>query len=243
VENLDLALWDTNDRRAIALKDRLDMFAGDRGATLIQIVPQHPIRAHDAVFLSFDECGELPMKIARKIRKSSEMTFILLVNDRTRDLSPFFRPMIRPSGVLYRPVQNIKIRELLEEITAELERLSEDNIDDLFVFKAEGMVRRIAYSDILFFEASSKKIVMHTKGQEISYYGSIENLSASLPPYFFRCHRSYIVNTRKIRDLYGADMELRLVGGERIPFSRSYRDQVKQVICGQATPIYSGQEK
>jgi DNA-binding LytR/AlgR family response regulator len=228
--NLDIALWDLNTRRAIALKDRLDMFAGDSGATLMPAVLKNPIRMHDAVFLSFDECGESVFKTARTVRQSGEMIFMLLVNDRTRDLSPLLRPNIRPSGVLFRPVQNSDIREFLDEIANELDRLAHVKANELFIFRTEGVTRRIPFTDILFFEASSKKVIIHTKGQEITYYDSIENLIALLPDYFIRCHRSFIVNIHKVKELRRAEMELRLTSGERVPFSRSCRETVRQVV-------------
>ena len=230
MDNIDLALWDENQRRAAALKDRLDMFTGDTEVTLIPNVPKAPIRAHDAVFLSFDECEEPVLRMARSVRQTGELTFILLVSDKTRDLSPIFRPGIRPSGVLFRPLQNSQIRDMLEEIIIELERLTGNENTNMFVFKAEGATKRVLFKEILFFEASSKKVIIHTKGQEISYYDSIENLASSLPPYFLRCHRSYIVNTQKIKELRGAEMELELISGERLPYSRSYRNAVKQVF-------------
>ena len=233
MEHIDLALWDTNIRRATAFKDRLDMFAGDTGTTLLPELPKAPMRAFDAVFLSFDECNEPVLRVAGTVRQSGEMTFILLVSDKINDLSPLFRPKIRPSGVLFRPVQNTQIRDMLDEIASELDRLSERNPEDLFVFKAEGALRRIPFRDILFFEASVKKVLIHTKGQEIGFYDSIENLTASLPPYFIRCHRSFIVNTQMVKELRGAEMELGLKSGESIPFSRSYRSAVKQAVSGQ----------
>jgi len=235
VGSIDLALWDTNDRRATVFKDRLDMFAGDIGTTLLPAVITLPIRTHDAVFLSFDECGETVLKAARTVRQSGELTFILLVSDKKRDLSPLFRPKIRPSGVLFRPVHNTDIREILTEVTDELDRLEKTMAEDLFVFKAEGMTRRMLFSDILFFEANRKKVLIHTGGQELSYYESFENLAAALPAHFIRCHRSYIVNTQRVEGLNAADMELRLTCGTRVPFSRSYRDIIRQIVSEQAT--------
>jgi DNA-binding LytR/AlgR family response regulator len=243
MDSIDLALWDSNDRRAIALKDRLDMFAGEFGATLLPKVLKLPIRAHDAVFLSFDECEEAIIETAKAVRQSGEMTFIVLVNDRKRNLYPLFRPKIRPSGVIFRPVQNSDIREVISEISDELNRISQSIATDLFIFKAEGTTRRIPLMDILFFEANLKKVIIHTKGREIAYYDSIENLNISLPDYFIRCHRSYIVNTSVIQSMSRVGMELNLTGGVRIPFSRPYRKRIIQIFncpvspdCKQANP-------
>jgi len=227
-----LALWDNNPHRAVALKDRLDMFApGDKEATLLPLVPEPPLLPHDVVFLSFDECGEPILRVARTVRQSSEMTFILLISNRDSDLSYCFRPKIRPSGVLFRPVQNAQLRDMLDEIADELDRLTQSGSEDVFVFKSEGASYRVAFRDILFFEASNKKILVHTMGQEIGYYDSIDKLAAALPPYFVRCHRSFIVNTRKVETLRGADMEIKLSGGYRVPFSRSNSNAVKQAIA------------
>ena len=228
IDVLTLAVWDADSRRGISLKERLDMFTEREAA--FYTGDWSGIPCHDACFLSFDACGEPVMRVAQSVRQSGEAVFILLVSDRRSDLTPLFRPKIRPSGVLFRPLQNAQIREMLGEISDEMERLARTESDDAFVLKSEGASRRIPFRDILFFEASNKKVVLHTLGQEIAYYDSIDNLAAVLPPYFVRCHRSYIANARKIEELRGPEMDLKLTGGTRIPFSRSQRDAVKQAM-------------
>jgi len=236
-----LALWDTNLARGRSFKDRLDMFVAEDGeTTLLPAAPEPPLKVHDAVFLSFDDCGEPVLRVARSVRQSSELTFILLVSDRANDLSPCFRPKIRPSGVLFRPIKNAQLREMLGEISEELDRIVQTGSDDVFILKSEGTSHRVPFRDILFFEARNKKVILRTLGQEIGYYDSIENLSATLPPYFVRCHRSFLVNARKIEEMRRTDMELKLSGGVRIPFSRSCREAVDISMAGQTTGASKG---
>ena len=230
---IKMAVWDSDRRRGISLKERLEMFAERDVELYTGDWTGKPW--YDACFLSFDECGEPVLRVARSVRQSSESVFILLVCDRSRDISACIRPGIRPSGVLFRPVQNAHLRDLLDEITGELDRLIGSEADDVFIFKSEGASHRVPFRDILFFEACNKKVVLHTTGQEIGYYDSIDNLVGVLPPYFTRCHRSFLVNVNKIEELRGADMELRLTGGVRIPVSRSCRDTVRQAMSGQQT--------
>ena len=233
-QNLDIALWDIDEKRTAGLKDRLDMFSHkEKGITIIPVQPKPPIQSHDVVFMSFDEVTEPVQDVARTVRQSGESTFIMLVSDKNRDLTPCFRPTIRPSGVMFRPVQNSEIRDILEEIADEMVRLNEEETGDVFVFKSEGISRRIPLKEILFFEASNKKISIHTVGKEIGFYDTIENISSQLPHYFVRCHRSFIVNSRKVEAMKIAEMELILTGGYRVSFSRSYRDVIKQVISGE----------
>ena len=228
ITELYLTVWDSDPRRGSSLKERLDMFTENE--TALFSGEWEGLPCNDACFLSFDACGEPVLSIAQSVRRAGETVFILLVSDRNCDLTAMFRPKIRPSGVLFRPVENIHLREMLDEIVEEMDRLIQTETDDVFIFKSEGASRRVPFREILFFEASNKKVVVHTAGQEIGYYESIENLASTLPPYFIRCHRSFLVNTRKIEELRGADMELKLTGGVRIPISRSQRETVEQAI-------------
>ena len=225
---LTLAVWDNDRRRGSSLKERLDMFTERETALFSGQWAGTP--RHDACFLSFDDCGEPVMRVAQSARRAGETIFLLLVSDRDKDLTSMFRPKIRPSGVLFRPVQNVHLREMLCEISEEIDRLTRSETDDVFVLKTEGASHRIPFRDVLFFEASNKKVLLHTAGQEIGYYDSIDNLTAVLPEYFIRCHRSFVVNTRKIEELRWADMEIKLTGGVRVPFSRSQREAVKEAL-------------
>ena len=228
INTLTFAIWDPDKRRGHSLKERLDMFTQGESALFSGDWSGRP--SQDACFLSFDACGEPVMRVAQSVRQGSETVFLLLISDRDIDMTTLFRPKIRPSGVLFRPVQNTHLREMLDEIVEEMERLAGAEADDVFIFKSEGATRRMPLRDILFFEASNKKVVLHTAGQEISYYDSIDNLAAMLPPHFVRCHRSFVVNTHKIEEMRGPDMELKLTTGARIPFSRSQKETVACLI-------------
>jgi len=233
IHKLDMAVWDINSQRGVTFKEQLDMFTAEGREVKLYALDIKDAPLHDVFFLSFDECSEPVLKTAKTVRSAGETTFILIVSDRSRDVTPCFRPKIRPCGVLFRPVQNRQIKEMLTEIAEETERLTDGGGDDAFVFKSEGASHRVSFRDILFFEASNKKIRLRTAGQEICYYDSMEKLCSVLPPYFIRCHRGFVVNTHKIVELRGADMELKLTGGSRIPFSRSCREAVSLAIRGQ----------
>ena len=228
LSTLTHTVWDTDLRRGASLKERLDMFSEHE--TKLYTGDWKGTPCQDTCFLSFDACDEPVLHVARSVRRAGENVFLLLVADKSGDLTALFRPGIRPGGVLFRPVQNTHLRELLEEIDEEMERLAKSETDDMFLLKSEGTSRRIPFRDILFFEASNKKVTLRTPGQEISYYDSIDNLTSVLPPYFVRCHRSFIVNIRKIEELRGPEMELKLTGGLRIPFSRSQSETIRQAV-------------
>ena len=230
INNLSTAIWDNDKRRGLTLKEQVEMFS--ERETAFYIGDWDGCARHDVFFLSFDEAGKLVLKIARKVRLTGEDTHLLLISDRGRDLSPFLRPSIRPSGVMFRPVRNKDLRDLLTEIASEIERLTQDEETGVFVFKSENVSYRIPFQNILFFERFDRKVRLHTVGQEICYNDTMKNLSEILPDYFVRCHNSFLVNTIKIEEMRGDEMELRLSGGYRIPYSRANKNALKQALSG-----------
>ena len=61
-------------------------------------------------------------------------------------------------------------------------------------------------------------------------YDSIENLQTVVPDWFIRCHRSYLVNTRKIRKVKMSEGLIEMEGGAVVPLSRTYKQDLKRLI-------------
>ena len=228
INALSYAVWDTEQKRALSLKEKVEMFSESEAALYVGELEQ-PGR-HDVFFLSFSESGEPVLNTARKVRMAGEDVYMLLVSDPKTDVSKFFRPSIRPGGVLFRPLQNTDLRDMLYEIVSEILRLSSDEDISAFVFKSDGVSYRLPFRDILFFEANNKRVQIHTSGQEVGYYDSLEKIVGTLPDNFKRCHRSYVVNIDKVEEMRAADMELKLFGGYRIPLSRSNKDAISKAL-------------
>ena len=59
------------------------------------------------------------------------------------------------------------------------------------------------YNDILFFETANKdhKISVHTVKGQYEFYGTLKNIEKTAPDYFCKSHRSYLINTKKIKSI------------------------------------------
>lgn len=99
---------------------------------------------------------------------------------------------------------------------------------DHFFIKCDYKYERIYFDDILFIEAMQNYVTIHTtKGKYITllYMKNVEqNLDAGL---FLRVHKSYIVAASKIESIENNEI---IIGTQRIPVSRSYRDDVIQKV-------------
>ena len=56
-------------------------------------------------------------------------------------------------------------------------------------------------------------------------YGRLDNLEKRLPDYFLRCHKSFLVNMKKIECIKGN--EIYLYTGEEIRISRNKKNEAK----------------
>lgn len=62
-------------------------------------------------------------------------------------------------------------------------------------------IENFLFNEILFFETADigHKLRGHTINGHFEFYGKMKDIEAKLPAYFYKCHRSYIVNTTKIK--------------------------------------------
>ena len=238
-----IAVWDENKTRADELKKHFDsMGISVKCDTGAEYPKESEIKATDAVFLSFGGDGGSVSKaadISARIKRINKSCMIVLICDREISFNVFYRPSISPCGVICRPFTRQLFESVVGELMDELQRLKNEandrqnaNLRDNGSFSAKigGNHYSFYYSDILFFEARAKKVAVKTFGQEISYYDSLDTIAETLPPYFIRCHRSFIVNMNQIKSMHFGENTIRLKDGSAVPISRSYKGDVRRLV-------------
>lgn len=173
---------------------------------------------------------EKSISLIESIRRSYKNMQLLLVVDKTVNPMVYMRPSISAQSLLLSPFSPQTAQGVLSEfIQAFLQdRIpdSEDNTSFL-VDTREGKTV-IPYNQILFFETRGKKICVVTSSEELDFYDTIENISTRLPDYFMRCHRSTIVNKKKIKFI--TKDSLLLFDDFEVPVSRRYKGDFKDVV-------------
>ena len=95
-----------------------------------------------------------------------------------------------------------------------------------FIVKTSSSVKNIPLSDILYFESNKRVLIVHTKNDEYSFYGKLDQVEKELDGKdFIRTHQSYFVNARKIKSVSKDSAELQ--NGEILPVSKSKASAVK----------------
>lgn len=169
-----------------------------------------------------------PISGLRQFRRQSTDAMIMLITDETVSPLEYLRPGIAPDALLLRPIQGEKLDLVNREfVDSFLERLRKGDSRDSFLVSTREEKIFIPYSMIYYFEARDKRLYVRTRDHEYPFYGTIDALEKQLPIQFRRCHRSYLVNTEKIRRVDVVDSCLDLGSHIGVPVSRSYRSAFK----------------
>ncbi len=92
----------------------------------------------------------------------------------------------------------------------------------------------INQDEILFLEASSVYTVLHLEnGEQVVVSKPMGEIHKSLNNYFYRTHRSFVVNAKHIIKYSGKEgSEVELSDGKKVPVSRNIKDDLKRFMLG-----------
>ena len=102
--------------------------------------------------------------------------------------------------------------------------------NDCIIVKSEYKLVQVPTSEILFVEGLKDYVKIYTVDEQKSIMTlmNMKTLEQSLPPYFLRVHRSFIVNTNKIKIIE----RNRIVFGDKyIPISDTYKHVFNDYIA------------
>ncbi|MFQ5445295.1 MAG: LytR/AlgR family response regulator transcription factor [Saprospiraceae bacterium] len=100
--------------------------------------------------------------------------------------------------------------------------------EDYFFVKTDHQIVKVGFQEILFIESLREYVRIHTSSQRVVARLSLQKLEELLPRrFFFRIHRTYIVNIDHLRKIEG---NLVFIGTGRLPVSKGKREEFLQFI-------------
>ncbi len=115
------------------------------------------------------------------------------------------------------------------QMRARAEGGATDNMDYFFV-RCDSKFEKVLYRDVAYVEALQNYAVIHVPGRRLITYITLTSLESQLPnDRFVKVHKSFIVSIPHIDAIDGNEI---LIENERIPISRSLREEVIQLIMG-----------
>lgn len=170
------------------------------------------------------------LEALEQLRKTYSKAFLMLIA--STDLSPmrYMKPSIKASSLLLRPISEESMQNVLKEFLIDfINQREASDLSHTFKIETKGEVHYIPYNDIYYFEARKRKLYLRTLSEEYQFVDTVDNLEQNLGEQFIRCHRSFIVNVRKIVSIALVDNIITLTNDLIVPLSRGYRSNIKHL--------------
>lgn len=134
---------------------------------------------------------------------------------------------------LLKPFSEARLGLLLNKLKS-LEPAEITYPEKLTLWKSEKM-RVVPVSELCYLEVKEREVHIFTKDESFVVVSSITSFQKKLDPkFFFRCHRSFVVNLDKIEEIipwFNHTYQLKLRDIENpIPVSRHYLSDFKQIM-------------
>ncbi|MCK5677332.1 MAG: LytTR family transcriptional regulator [Flavobacteriaceae bacterium] len=160
-------------------------------------------------------------------------SYVYLVNLSFQNLSPNATQIVLLAVILYLLVfigsfllmmnQIIENRQLIQQLLDEKEKMKKSFLEIM----SNRKIAKIPYDDIVYIESLSDYIKLITVQDEIMSKEKISNLASRLPDIFLRIHRSFIINTDRIKNISSGEV---MVDDVTLTIGRSYRKAVKESL-------------
>ena len=160
-------------------------------------------------------------------------SYVYLVNFSYSNLNPNATEIIILAVVLYLLVfmgsfilmmnQIIENRQIIQQLLEEKEKMKKSFLEIM----SNRKITKISYDDIIYIESLSDYIKVVTVEGEIVSKEKISHLASRLPEIFLRIHRSFIINTERIKSISSDEV---MVDDILLNIGRSYRKAVKESL-------------
>ena len=168
----------------------------------------------------------------RNTRRDHEETMIMLMADAAVSPMEYLKPGVAPDSILIKPYTKEQLRMTNEEFVRSYMEKNSDDAGRSFLIENKGERILLLYSRIHYFEARAKKTYVRVGMTEYSLSKTLGTLEGELPSLFRRCHRSYIVNTGKLRRVDLSENCLDLGDGIEVPVSKTYKKEFATMHSG-----------
>lgn len=124
--------------------------------------------------------------------------------------------------VLTAPISSVEVFKVLDHA------LKPKYENDIIEIRAQDGIHHIKSSEIILIKGNGKLTNVVLKDETIESVSQFNEILCKLPKeYFFPCHKSYIINFRKLRRISGNNSlaVAVMVNGQEIPISRRRREE------------------
>lgn len=187
-----------------------------------------------AFFLDIDLKSDINgLTLAQKLRQMHPRCFIIFITSHSEMSFLTFQYKVEALDFIIKDTPE-HIKSKIHECLLDIEKkcmTSNNHMSQSFTIDLGDRHIIIEYKDIVFFETSVNihKIMLHGKKRSIEFSGQLKDIENQLDHHFYRCHRSYIINTDNISEINFETMTVHMNNGESCPISVRQKKGLKKI--------------
>ncbi len=200
---MKIAVCDDDERmRNIVMSELNASFPDDEiicvstGEDVLKVVEQDGYMP-DIILLDIMMPGVSGMEVARRLRDISDDVVIIFITGEKQYVFEAFD--VRAFHFLVKPFSSEKMVSVIKDAKEEITKSAANYQKKYVMLNSRGSHIRLCVSDIIFAEVYGARIIVHTRSDEIEYYGHLSELHKLAGNDFFRTHRGYLVNLRFVK--------------------------------------------
>ena len=204
-------------------------------ATLLEHLVKHPLKKGIyflGVNLKHDFNG---IELASRIRKFDYFSKIVFLTSQSKLSHLIFSYHVEPLDYIVKKKVNIK--ERVNECLDIAHYHFQNGVSETEFYEIQSVegIRKIPFEEIIFFETHLEphRLTLHLEYERVIFYSNLSKVEKEVPSSFFRSHKSYLVNTKNIRNVNKLKRVIEMCNGEIALVSRNKVNQLLEIISTQ----------
>lgn len=185
-----------------------------------------------AIILAIEMPGMNGLATAARIKEIHPHIFIIFVSAHTEYAAEAFQ--LEATDYLIKPISKESLERAINRIEKYLGFTKNVKLDDILVIKNKSETYLIRLDTIFYIEKEIRKTIIHTENGKYTTSDSLSSLEKRLCSNFFRCHKSFIINIRKIEKIIPIAERVYQVNFYNYPFAanmgRQKFEELYQII-------------
>ena len=208
----------------IFLKNNLNaevVLSSSSSKELIEYIESNTL---DVLILDIDfksECSGL--ELAKKIRQKNKNMYLIFSTGHLEYALIAYK--LKTFDYLPKPVTPERLEDTINRIFADISMDSKVN----FINVGNSKIL-INENEVDYIKKDGMKVVYHTPYKEYEAYSSFSKIEKNLPENFIRCHKSYIVNTKKIVNIESNNNTIQFDSNCRCYIGPKYKNNLMEVF-------------
>ena len=176
------------------------------------------------------------LTLARMIREKEPNAYIIFLTAYLELSMLVFKYKLKAFDFLVKPVSYEELSECLKALVTDYDRIISRQVTEekkYIRIKSDYRENLIPVNDIIYIESFGPKLSLHTLDGHIDFYGTLKDMEQSINEMtdtFFRSHKSFLINTKHIKQISLKDQAVIMANGDKCLVSRNKKDYLKMLL-------------